>query len=120
MTPMVRTGLTHVGTAMGGALAAIMFLATKSGDVIAIYDQLNVVVADVMKLVAVVTPIATGVYGVYKATIRSKVADLAAAPGTTVEQGGKVISLRDPELQKAAEAAKTDVHGNPSRAAFVG
>ena len=112
MTPMVRTGLTHAGTAIGGALAATMFLATKSGDVIAIYQQINTVVADVMKLVALAMPVLTAAYGVYHATIRSKVTDLAAAPGTEVGQGGKVIMLRDPELQKAAEAAKTDVHGN--------
>ena len=112
MTPMVRTALTHVGTAIGGAFAATMFLATKSGDVLAIYDQLNVVVVDVTKLVAIAMPVLTAAYGVYHATTRSKVADLAAAPGTEVAQGGKVIMLRDLDLQKAAEAAKTDVHGN--------
>ena len=112
MTPMVRTALTHVGTAAGAGVATAMFLATKTGDLVSIYDQLNIVVADVTKLVAIVIPVATAAYGVYHATIRSKVADLAAAPGTEVGQSGKVIMLRDPELQKAAEAAKTDIHGN--------
>jgi hypothetical protein len=113
MTPMVRTGLTHVGTAIGGALAATTFLATKSTDVLAIYDQLNVVVADVTKLIAVVMPIATAAYGVYKATTKNKLADLEedprvkgviATPELSVQLGPKVQPTIA-ELPPAAKAA---------------
>jgi len=113
MNPKIRTGLTHVGTAVGGGLAATMFLVTKSGDVLAIYDQLNVVVADVMKLFAIAMPIATAAYGVYKATTKSAVADVVAASGTEVRDRGRTILLHEPELREAAQEAKTDVQGMP-------
>jgi hypothetical protein len=120
MNPIIRTGLTHVGTATGGGLAATMFLATKSGDVLAIYDQLNVIVADVMKLVALATPIATAAYGIYKATTKSKLQDLeqdkrfkgaVVSPDLAVQLGPKVQSDIS-ELPAAARAT--------SRASFIG
>ena len=80
MTPQVRTGLTHVGTALGGAIAAVGFMSSHSVDIYAIWDQLNVVIASVTKFIALVTPIATGAYGVYKATTKQKLIDIAADP----------------------------------------
>ncbi len=78
--PVVKVGLTHLGTAFGGGLAAIVFLGTKTTDLTAIYDQLNVVIADLAKLIAVVTPIATAAYGVYRATTKAKLEELAQDP----------------------------------------
>ncbi len=105
MNPQVRTALTHVGTAAGAGLATAMFLATKSVDLYAIIDQVNVVVADVTKLIALAMPIVTGAYGVYKATTGSKVADIAADPRTQVQ--GNIIVIKDRALVEAAQAAAT-------------
>ena len=80
MTPQVRTGLTHVGTASGAAIATAMWLATKSVDMYAVIDQINIIIADITKLVAVVAPIITGAYGVWKASTKSKLQDIAADP----------------------------------------
>ncbi len=80
MTPQVRTATTHVGTALGAATATAMWLATKGVDLYAIIDQLNTVVVAVGKLAALVMPIATGAYGVYKATTKQKLLDIQADP----------------------------------------
>ena len=80
MNPQVRTGLTHFGTALGGAIAAIGFMSSHGVDLYAIWDQLNVVVAAVTKLVALVTPVATAAYGVYKASTKSKLLDIIKDP----------------------------------------
>ncbi len=80
MNPQVRSGLLNAGSAVGGGIAAIAFMSQHSVDLYAIWNQLNVVVADVTKLVAMVTPFATGAYAVYKATTKSKLEDIVADP----------------------------------------
>lgn len=80
VTPQVRTGLTHAGTALGGAVAAIGFMSSHSVDVYAVWDQLNTVLADVTKLVALVSPLATAAYGIYKASTKQKLLDVVADP----------------------------------------
>lgn len=80
MNSQVRTALTHAGTAVGGAVAAIGFLSSHSVDLYAIWDQLNTVVAAVTKLVALVTPIVTGAYAVYKASTKQQLHDVVADP----------------------------------------
>ncbi len=80
MSPMVRTALTHLGTASGAALATALFLATKGVDLYAVFDQVNVVVAEVTKLIALVTPIATAAYGVWRATTKNKIEDIEKDP----------------------------------------
>ena len=80
MTPQVRTGLTHVGSAFGGGIAVIMFASSHSVDLYAIIDQVNVVVADITKLIGLIIPLVTAGYGVYKASTRSKLQDIAADP----------------------------------------
>lgn len=80
MNSLVKTGLTHFGTAAGAAVATAAFLATKSVDLYAIFDQANVVVADVTKLVALVTPILTAAYGVWRATTKNKIEDIQSDP----------------------------------------
>ncbi len=76
MTPMIRTALTHLGTALGAAVATGLFLATKSVDLYAVFDQINVVVTEVTKLVALVTPLITGAYAVWRATTKNKIEDI--------------------------------------------
>jgi len=80
MNPQVRTGLAHAGSAIGGAVAAIAFMSSHGVDLYAIWDQLNTVVAGITKLIAMVTPIATGAYGVYKASTSQKLKDIVADP----------------------------------------
>ncbi len=80
MNPQVRTGVTHVGTALAGAVAAVAFLSQHKVDLYALWDQLNVIVAAITKFIALVTPIATGAYGVYKASTKQKLLDIAADP----------------------------------------
>ncbi len=80
MNPQVRTGVTHVGTAFAGAVAAVAFLSQHKVDLYALWDQLNVIVAAITKFIALVTPIATGAYGVYKASTKQKLLDIAADP----------------------------------------
>lgn len=74
MNPQVKTALTHVGTAAGGAIAAVGFLSQHQVDLYAAWNQLNTIVAEVTKFVALVTPLATGAYGVYRSstTVRLK------------------------------------------------
>lgn len=113
MNPQVRTALTHIGTAAGAAVATAMVLATKSVDLYAIIDQTNKVVADITTLIAMITPIATLAYGTWKASTRSKLADvekdprvkgIIAAPSLAAELGPKVQpSVAD--LPPAAKAA---------------
>lgn len=78
--PQARTGLTHLGTALGGAAAAATFLATKRVDLYAIWEQFNAVIAAITTLIAAITPIATAAYGVYKASTKQKLVDVVADP----------------------------------------
>jgi hypothetical protein len=80
MNPRVRTALTHAGTAIGGGVAVIGFMASHSVDLYAVWDQLNTVVADITKLLALVTPLATAAYGVYKSSTKQKLQDVIADP----------------------------------------
>lgn len=80
MNPQVRTGLTHVGSALGGGVAVIMFASSHSVDIYAIIDQINVVIQDVVKLVGLATPLATAAYGIYHASTKAKLKDVIADP----------------------------------------
>lgn len=80
MSPQTRTALTHVGTAAGGALATAMWMASDGTNLYALINQFNVVVAEIGKFVALLVPFATAAYGVYKASTRAKLTDLAADP----------------------------------------
>ena len=80
ITPQIRTGLTHVGTALGGAIAAIGFMSQNSVDLYAMWNQLDTVIAEITKLVAMITPFATAAYGIYKASTKSKLEDIINDP----------------------------------------
>ena len=123
MTPMWRTALTHLGTAAGAALATAMFLATQGVDLYRIIDQLNIVVVEVSKLVALVTPIATGAYAVWRSSTKNKLADLekdkriegviTSDRNLASELGDKVVT----SIQQLPPAAKA---ASPTRMAFMG
>lgn len=81
MNPQVRTGITHLGTAMGGAVAAVAFLSQHSVDIYALWNQLNAIIAEIAKLIAIATPIVTGAYGIYKSTTTQRLNDMAKDPG---------------------------------------
>jgi hypothetical protein len=116
MNPVVRTIITHVGTASGTALAVALAVASQPQVVYEVVNQVNVVVVEVTKLVALVTPLATLAFGAWKATTKSKIQDLeqdkrvqgVVAPAFAVELGPKVVATaaevpllqRDPELEK--------------------
>ncbi len=78
--PQLRTGLTHAGTAIGSAVAMAAWMSTHKVDLYAIWDQLNGIVTGITTLVATVTPVATALYGVYKASTAQKLADIVADP----------------------------------------
>ncbi len=80
MNAQVRTGITHAGTAIAGAVAAVAFLSQHQVDLYALWNQLNTIVAEITKFIALITPLATGAYGVYKASTKQKLLDIAADP----------------------------------------
>ncbi len=106
MNPQVRTGVTHAGTAVGGAIAMLAFMAQHKVDLYAVMDQLNVVIADFTKLLALLTPIATGAYGIWKSTTKQRLNDLAQNPDikgivTTPEIA---VSVPSPKVVSTAAA----------------
>lgn len=80
MNPQVKTGLTHLGTAVGGAVAVLAFVSEHKVDLYAVWDQLNVVIAAITQLVAIAAPIATTIYGIYRTSTKARVAELATDP----------------------------------------
>jgi hypothetical protein len=78
MNPQVRAGLTHVGTAIGGAAAAVFWLQGNMDAIRAIIDQGGVVVRDVTAFVALVAPLATGAISVWNSRPSKKIADVKA------------------------------------------
>lgn len=80
MDSQVRTGLLHAGSATAGAIAAVGFLSQHSVDLYAAWNQLNTIVAEVMKLVAMISPLATMAYGIYKSSTAQKLADVVKDP----------------------------------------
>lgn len=80
MGQKTRAALAHIGTAMGAAIATALWLSTRKVDLYAILDQLNEVVADITKLVAMLTPLATGIYATYKANTKQNLVDAASDP----------------------------------------
>ncbi len=80
MDTKVKTGLTHAGTAVAAAYATFAFVADNKVDLYAIWDQLNVVIAQITKFIALVTPMATAAYGVYRSTAGARIAELTEDP----------------------------------------
>lgn len=80
MNVQVRAGAVNIASAVAGATAAVGFMSTHTVDLYAVWNQLNVVFADLTKLVMMVTPLATAAYAVYSTTMKNRIADLAKEP----------------------------------------
>lgn len=80
MNAPIKTGLTHAGTAIGGAVAAVAFLAQHQVDLYAAWNQLNAIVAEITKFIALVTPLFTAAYGIYRSTTKNRLAEIANDP----------------------------------------
>lgn len=78
--PQKRTLVLHVVTFSGGAFAAISFAASKSVDLYAAYDHLYSGVQEIMAAWAILLPIASGAYAVYRATTKGKILDILSDP----------------------------------------
>ena len=118
MSPVVRTILLSVGTAGGAALATALFLATRAGDVTAVIDQINVVVVEVTKLVALAVPLITAGYAVWRATsTKAKIEDIKA--DAKIEG----VIVNDPKLANELGpkvVTPSDIHTLPATARAVG
>lgn len=76
----LRTIGLHAMSAGAGGVAVISFAASHSVDIYAVFDQLNVIAADVIKFVGLITPLITAAIGVYKASTKEKIVDVLADP----------------------------------------
>lgn len=95
-----RTIGLHAASVVAGGWATLSFAASHSVDLYAIYDQLNVVIADVSKLIATATVPLAGLYAAYKSATKSLLADAAAIP----EVRGIVVAT--PEMARAVPSDK--------------
>lgn len=106
-TPQVRAAATNIGSAFAGAVAAIGFMSSHSVDLYAMWDQLNVVIADITKLVAMAAPIGTAVYAVYNTTIAKRLLDIKSDPQvkgvvTTAELANSPALKDEPKIVATA------------------
>lgn len=100
--PQVRTIALHAASVLGGAYAALAFASSHAVDLYALVDQLNVVVSDVMKFIAMVTPIAAGAWATYKDRTRGKILDVIAA-----DPENKVVSPKNADIPSPRVTATT-------------
>lgn len=107
MNPRIRTGLTHLGSVTAGGVAAIGFMSSHSVDLYAAWNQLNVAIAEITKFLAIITPLATAGYGMYKAGTKQKLEDIIADP-KAVEVAKEIPP--SPAVIAVAEALKTNGH----------
>lgn len=78
--PIIKTIALHAASVIAGAVAMGGFAASNSIDIYAAYNQLNTVVAEISKLIAMLTPIATLGYAAYRSTFKFRTAELAEDP----------------------------------------
>lgn len=94
--PKVRAAGLHLGTAVSASVATAMWLSSHSVDLYAIVDQINVVIADVIKLGTTLSVLFGGAYQVYKSTTKQAVIDVKADPdvkGVVMEPTPKGIEI---------------------------
>jgi hypothetical protein len=118
VTPVVRTILLSSGTAAGAAVATALFLASKGGDITALISQVNVVVVETTKLIALATPLVLGGIAVFRAaSTKGKIAD--------VQSDGKVEGVIVNDQQLANElgpkvVTPAELHMLPATAIAIG
>lgn len=109
MNPQVRTASLHGATFAGGFLAAVAFMASHKVDIYAAYDQLNVVIKDIQVLLATLGPLASGLYGIYKASTANKIADIAKDPAVkgVIAAPAIAASIPSEKVQSSVDALPT-------------
>lgn len=80
MGPKLKTLLTHLTGVAAGGIAVASWTATKSIDIYGIYNQLNVVIADIIKLISTVTPLFTTAYAIYRTTVKVRLEEVVQDP----------------------------------------
>ena len=99
-------------------MATALFLATKGGDISALISQVNIVVVDVTKLVALAVPLVTAGYAVFRAaSTKAKIDDVkgdAKVEGVVVNDQ-KLANELGPKVVTPAE-----IHMLPATARAIG
>jgi hypothetical protein len=103
--PQWRTLALHAGSMVGGGVAVLAWASSKSIDLYAIVDQVNVVVADVTKLIAIFTPFCTAGYAVWRASTKNKIEDASKDPDA-VKIALKITPT--PQINAMADALKQE------------
>lgn len=73
-----RTLFTHAGTSASTFIATLLWTVSNKSDLYALFDQLNVVIAEIAKFGTMATAIASAVYAIFKSSNPNKIADLKA------------------------------------------
>lgn len=108
MNPQVRAGLTHAGTAIGGAMAAVYWLSGHTAEIQQLIDQGSVVMKEVMSFIALASPFVTAGISVWNSRGSKKIADAKAQ--------GVLTAAVVPDPQIAAQfgpEVQTSVHDLP-------
>lgn len=103
--PQVKTALTHAGTAIGGAVAAVAFLAQHQVDMYAAWNQLNAIVAEITKFVALITPLITAAYGIYRSSTGVRMSEVMQDPNAVQIAESMPVT---PATAAVAEALKKE------------
>lgn len=112
-----NAALRHVYTGTAVMVGTLTVVGISQGDATAIgtaVHQIGDGVASIVTGVCTLIPIISGIAAAVKGTRTSKVADVAAMPGTTVSPDGKTIHLVEPVLVTAAKEAATPASGKPA------
>lgn len=80
MNPVMKTIFTHLVAIFATAVATTGWATSHGVDLYAIWNQLNVVIAEITKLLATVTPVATMIYGIYRSQVKNRVQEIGADP----------------------------------------
>ena len=80
MKPWQKTLLTHLGIAGATAFATAGWMASHAVDLYAAWNQLNVVIAEVTKLISTVTPLILAIYGIWRSMPKPRIAEIANDP----------------------------------------
>lgn len=77
---VLKTIATHVGSIFGGAMLMFTVMSSHAVDVYAIWAQLQVIYQEILKLVAIATPLATMIYGAWRSTATNRVTEISNDP----------------------------------------
>lgn len=104
MNPLAKTGLSYAGTVSGTIIATIAFMSDHKVDLYAIWDQLNVVIAAITKLVSLATPIVIGAYAIWRTTAKVRLAELVQDPKAVEAAKEMPITAKSTQLADAMKS----------------